>query len=66
MPVGRAGRPRSRGAAPPQPLDMRVLSAGHFVADAGTLAPNQYRITIAAGGGVQASTTFNVKLSSKG
>jgi copper transport protein len=56
----------ARGAAPPQPLDMRLLSAGHFVADAGSLPPGRYRVTVAAGGGVQASTTFNVKLSGRG
>ena len=47
------------------PLDMRLLSPGHFVADAGDLPPGTYRVTVGAGGGVQASTTFTVRLKGK-
>jgi hypothetical protein len=56
----------ARAGSPPSPLDMRLLSPGHFVADAGTLAPGRYQIAVAAGGGVQASTSFTIKLSGKG
>jgi copper transport protein len=56
----------ARGGTPPTPLDMRLISTGHFVADAGTLAPGTYRVDVAAAGGIQASTTFTVKLSGKG
>jgi hypothetical protein len=45
---------------------MRLISAGHFVADAGTLPPGTYRVDVAAAGAIQASTTFTVKLSGKG
>jgi hypothetical protein len=44
---------------------MRLLSAGHFVADTGSLAAGMYRIEVATGGGTQASTTFTVKLKGK-
>jgi len=55
----------ARGGAPPVPLDMRLLSAGHFVADAGSLPAGTYRIDVTAGGGPPASTTFTVKLKGK-
>jgi uncharacterized membrane protein len=56
----------ARAGSPPSPLDMRLLSPGHLVADAGTLAPGRYQIAVAAGGGVQASTAFTITLSGKG
>lgn len=56
----------ARGGAPPTSLDMRLISAGHFVADAGTLPPGTYRVDVAAAGAIPASTTFTVKLSGKG
>jgi copper transport protein len=56
--MGRAGGPLT-------PLDMRLLSAGHFVADAASLPAGTYKVTVAAGGGVQASTTFTIKLRGK-
>ncbi len=52
----------ARAGAPPTAVDMRLLSPGHFVGDAGKLPPGSYRFTVVAGGGVQASTVFNVKL----
>ena len=55
----------ARGGGPPTPLDMRLLSAGHFVADAGSLPAGAYRIEVAAGGGTPVSTTFTVKLKGK-
>jgi copper transport protein len=54
-----------RTGAAATPLEMRLLSPGHFVADAGKLPPGTYRVTVAAGGGIQASTTFTVKLKGK-
>jgi copper transport protein len=55
----------SRGGGSATPLEMRLLSAGHFVADTGSLAVGMYRIEVATGGGTQASTTFTVKLKGK-
>ena len=55
----------ARAGGPLTPLDMRLLSAGHFVADAGSLPAGTYRVTAAAGGGVRASTTFTVRLKGK-
>jgi copper transport protein len=55
----------ARGGAPPTPLEMRLLSAGHFVADAGSLPAGTYRIDVTAGGAPPASTTFTVKLKGK-
>jgi copper transport protein len=56
----------ARAGAPAAPLEMRLISSGHFVADAGALQPGRYRIDVHAHGAVDVSTTFNVKLSSKG
>jgi copper transport protein len=55
----------ARAGGPPTPLEMRLISSGHFVADAGSLPPGMYRVTVAAGGGVPASTTFTLKLKGK-
>jgi hypothetical protein len=44
---------------------MRLLSAGHFVADAGSLPPGTYRVTVGSGGGAKASTTFTMRLKGK-
>jgi len=51
----------ARDGNPPAPLEMRLLSPGHCVADAGSLPTGTYRIDVAAGGATQASTTFTVK-----
>jgi len=63
--VTNANASMARTGGPSTALDMRLLSPGHFVADAGTLPPGTYRVTAAAGGGVQASTTFTVRLKGK-
>jgi len=55
----------ARSGAPPTALEMRLLSAGHFVADAGTLSAGTYRIEVASASGAPASTTFTVKLKGK-
>jgi cytochrome c biogenesis factor len=52
--------------APATPLEMRLISSGHFVADTGVLRPGRYRIGVDMRAPVEAATTFNVKLSSKG
>ncbi len=55
----------ARAGGPPAPLEMRLLSAGHFVADAGSLSAGTYRVTVSAGGAPPASTTFTLKLKGK-
>jgi copper transport protein len=55
------------GASPLQPVDMRLISAGHFAGDTTLARPGSYRVTVDGGGqGVKASTTFTFKLSKKG
>ena len=54
----------ARESAAPAPLEMRLISAGHFVGDAGDLRAGRYRIDVHSQGAVDTSTTFNVKLSS--
>ncbi|MCU1448089.1 MAG: copper resistance protein CopC [Acidimicrobiales bacterium] len=51
---------------PSRPLESRLISPGHFVADTPALAAGDYRVDVRAGGGVEAATTFNVRLSKKG
>ncbi|MFN2607853.1 MAG: copper resistance protein CopC [Acidimicrobiales bacterium] len=48
-------------AGPLQPVSMRLISPGHFVGDT-TLGPGPYRLTVTAGGGSSASTTFTFRL----
>jgi copper transport protein len=51
---------------PSRPLESRLIAPGHFVAETPALAAGDYRIDVRAGGGVEAATTFNVRLSKKG
>jgi hypothetical protein len=51
---------------PPRPLEPRLIAPGHFVAETPALAAGQYRVDVRAGGGVEAATTFDVRLSKRG
>ena len=53
--------------SPLQPVDMRLISAGHFAGDTALPRAGPYRVTLEGGGaGVKASTTFTFKLIKKG
>lgn len=56
----------ARGDSAPTPLDMRLLSAGHFVADTPSLATGTYKVTVTAAGTAQGSTTFAIRLKGRG
>jgi putative copper export protein len=64
--VSNATASMERAGSPVILLDMRLLSPGHFVADAGSLATGTYRVSVSASGGAQASTNFTLKLKGKG
>ena len=52
--------------SPLQPVDMRLISAGHFAGDTTLPRAGPYRVTLDGGGtGVKASTTFTFKLFEK-
>ncbi|MGH9279099.1 MAG: copper resistance protein CopC [Acidimicrobiales bacterium] len=50
------------GGAAPEPVEMRLISPGHFVGDTTLPAPGRYRLTADGGG---ASTTFDFRLHAK-
>jgi copper transport protein len=51
--------------APPQDLELRLISPGHFVAEVDELRSGRYRLDVTGRGAVEASTTFNFKLSER-
>ena len=53
----------ARQAAAAQPVDMRLISPGHFVGDTNLPVPGRYRLVVAGGPGTSnASTTFSFTL----
>jgi copper transport protein len=61
--VSRATVTLARAGAPARPVDMRLISPGHFVGDTTLPAPGRYRLTVTSVSGTSnASTTFSFNL----
>ena len=60
--VSRATVTLARAGAAARPVDMRLISPGHFVGDTTLPAPGRYRLVVTGGAGTNASTTFSFTL----